>query len=423
MEQRLDITNLIEKNPLTRLNKFYENKFIQKIQQNFTENQHHIFLASFYTTLNYNQKTDFVIEFDSTWKWLEYSRKEECKRVLVKHFVEGVDYKIVLRQAAENLDAKKIHEEKAAPEIGGAAIESSNLGGAGLNKETILLSVRTFKKLALKSKTKKADEIHEYFIKMEEIFQEVIDEESNELRIQLSSQKQQLSNKQFELEQKELELKKEQKTKNWLINRRYQHEEPKQCVYLYKDNDDYKIGKSEKGVAERERAYSNMSPNGEIIYFQNCLNCNLTEKVLHHTLDKYRTIRNREWFNFSEELAIKTIKSIIYIMDFQMETVDEFFPKLYTMLEIKDEKVVVEKVVEEKVEVQVKVNPKDFERFINECCELSPDYNHPKADIKMAHRIWSKCTSVTKELNVYLEDTFKSGVIMILNVMYIKASN
>lgn len=64
MEQTLYITNLIEKNPLTRLNKFYENKFIQKIQQNFTENQHHIFLASFYTTLNYNQKTDFVIDFD-----------------------------------------------------------------------------------------------------------------------------------------------------------------------------------------------------------------------------------------------------------------------------------------------------------------------------------------------------------------------
>jgi hypothetical protein len=301
-----------------------------------------------------------------------------------------------------------------APQVSGA---SKIRGCAGQNKEKILMTINTFKKLCLKSCTKKADEVHEYFIKMEETFQEVIDEESNELRLQLLNQQQLFKNKEFELEQKQLELDNEKKNKNWLMNRRYQHEPANQCVYLYKDDNNYKIGKSEKGIAEREKAYSNMSPTGEIVYFENCLNCNLTEKVLHHILDKYRTIRNREWFNLEEELAIKTIKSIVYIMDLQMENIEDFIPKLYTLLEIKE--IEIDKnIVEIKQVIKTNgnqiINPKDFDKFIDECCELSDDYKYPKADIKMAHRIWSKCSTkdVTTTLDIYLKNKFNSGVMI-----------
>ena len=397
----LDIFQLIEKNPLTRLSKNYQSKFIQKIQNNFTNNQQQIFLASFCCYLNYNSKTDFVIEFESVWKWLGFERKEFCKRVLTKHFIQEIDYKICF--------TKDLGEEKLATQV---VVESLNHGGQ--NKETILLTSNTFKKLALKSKTKKADEVHDYFIIMEETFQEVIDEESNELRLQLNNKQQQLLDKQYQLEQKQVELEQEQKNKNWLVNRRYQHEEAKQCVYLYKDNNDYKIGKSEKGIAEREKAYSNMSPNGQVVYFQNCLNCNLTEKMLHHVLDKYRVIRNREWFSFSEELAIKTIKSIIYIMDNQMENIDVFIPKLHDLLEIKESVIVkdnLDVIIDENVEI---INPKDFDKFIRECCELSSEYKYAKADIKQAHRVWSKCSTkdVISDLDKYLKDNFASGVIV-----------
>ena len=44
------------------------------------------------------------------------------------------------------------------------------------------MNIKTFKKLCLKSCTKKADEIHDYFIILEEIFYEIINEESNELK-------------------------------------------------------------------------------------------------------------------------------------------------------------------------------------------------------------------------------------------------
>jgi hypothetical protein len=39
--------------------------------------------------------------------------------------------------------------------------------------------------MCLKANTSKANEIHEYYIKLEETLHEVIDEESNELRLQL----------------------------------------------------------------------------------------------------------------------------------------------------------------------------------------------------------------------------------------------
>ena len=55
----------------------------------------------------------------------------------------------------------------------------------GHNKEIIMLNIKTFKLFCIKAETKKADEIHEYFMKLEEILQDVIQEESNELKLQL----------------------------------------------------------------------------------------------------------------------------------------------------------------------------------------------------------------------------------------------
>jgi hypothetical protein len=54
--------------------------------------------------------------------------------------------------------------------------------------------VRAFKLLCLKAGTKKADQIHEYYIKLEETLQDVINEESNELRIQLQQKESVIEN-------------------------------------------------------------------------------------------------------------------------------------------------------------------------------------------------------------------------------------
>ena len=58
---KLDIVNLIEKNPITRLSKDYQSNLINKIKEKFTETQQQLFVSSFFCYLNYNSKTDFII--------------------------------------------------------------------------------------------------------------------------------------------------------------------------------------------------------------------------------------------------------------------------------------------------------------------------------------------------------------------------
>jgi hypothetical protein len=52
-------------------------------------------------------------------------------------------------------------------------------------KEEILMTINTFKKLCLKAGTSKADKIHDYYIKLEELLFDTINEESTDLRNQL----------------------------------------------------------------------------------------------------------------------------------------------------------------------------------------------------------------------------------------------
>jgi len=203
----LDIVALIENNPLTKLSGDYGSVMVSKIRQHFTTEQQQLFVSNFYCYLNYNSKTEFVILLDLFWEWIGYSRIDNCKAVLIKNFKENIDYKI----------------EKAAPEDAGAAFsapassgaknesveedqesekikKSKNIGGAGLNKEYITLTINCFKKLCLISKTTKASEIHDYYIKLEEILHETIEEQSKELVGKLQDSQKQLQLKDNEIE-------------------------------------------------------------------------------------------------------------------------------------------------------------------------------------------------------------------------------
>ena len=56
MNACLDIVELIENNPITRLSGTYQNKLLIKIKNNFTDSEQQLFVASFYCFLNYNQR-------------------------------------------------------------------------------------------------------------------------------------------------------------------------------------------------------------------------------------------------------------------------------------------------------------------------------------------------------------------------------
>lgn len=159
----LNIVELIENNPITKLSNNYNGKILTKIKENFTESQQQLYVSSFYCYLNYNEKTDFVIDLDDVWKWIGFQQKVTAKNLLEKYFELNVDY-------IKPLLASQKHQNK-----------------GGHNKEFFILTVRAFKLFCIRAGTKKADEIHEYYIKLEEILNDVIKEESNELKLQLEN--------------------------------------------------------------------------------------------------------------------------------------------------------------------------------------------------------------------------------------------
>jgi hypothetical protein len=163
--ESLNIVELIENNPITKFSSDYNNKLLVKIKDSFTDFQQQLFLSSFYCYLKYHPTNDFVIDLDDVWKWMDFFQKQRAKELLEKNFVIDKDYKCLLTFESEQ---KK--------------------GRGGHNIKKIMLNVKTFKSLCLKAGTKKADEIHDYYMKMEYIIQDVLTEESIELKNQLEQQ-------------------------------------------------------------------------------------------------------------------------------------------------------------------------------------------------------------------------------------------
>lgn len=123
----VDIVNLIESNPVTKLQGDYQSKLVEKMKNNFSTYEQQLFLASFYCYLNYNPKMDFLIDLDNVWQWLGFSQKARAKELLEKHFIVNKDYTLL------SLEGK----------------QTNNCRG-GHNKQTFLLNVETFKKVLFK---------------------------------------------------------------------------------------------------------------------------------------------------------------------------------------------------------------------------------------------------------------------------------
>ena len=223
----VDIVNLIENNPITKFSGDYQSKLVEKVKNNFTNYEQQMFLSSFYCYLKYDSKNDYVIDLDNVWKWLDFSQKDAAKRVIEKNFLINKDYKIF------------------APQVGGAKKDTRG----GHNKEVIMLNVETFKKFCLKAGTKKADEIHDYFIKLENIMFEITKEEGDELKQQVLT----LENKNKKMEEKIIKQKELEREK--ILLDKFTNIGCMIYIIKVKMNDDgthiVKIGHSTKGIKER----------------------------------------------------------------------------------------------------------------------------------------------------------------------------
>jgi hypothetical protein len=181
-----------------QLNTNSDDELVQLMKANMTAEEERIFMISHYLYLKHGKNNKaFVVDFDDVWGNVGFTRRDNAKRILVKHFVENVNYKIT----TSRVDGQHGESEKPAPQHAGAgsmennqdsekpapqhtgagfgeknkiSIHGKNLGGAGLNKETIFLTVDCFKGFCLVAATTKAKAIQTYFIKIETIMHEYV---------------------------------------------------------------------------------------------------------------------------------------------------------------------------------------------------------------------------------------------------------
>ena len=433
--QELNIVELIEKNPIIKLSNEYNSKLLNKIKENFTGFEQQLFVSSFYCYLNYDKNIDYVVDLDNIWKWLGFQQKYHAKVLLERHFNIDIDY-------------------KTAPEVSGAVLDDKKVKkNGGQNRQIIMLTIKCFKSLCLKAQTQKSNEIHEYYIKMEEILHEIIEEESNELKLQLEKKNIEIQQKQTLLENSKIEKQREiEKTiiKQFPINT--------ECIYIGTiDNS------NEAGEKLIKFGHSNELPTRVVCHRKNYNNFVLIEafrvqnKVEIENLIKTHKIIKKQMrtiivneknkteiiayddAEFTIEKLIKIIKDIIQSKIYSIDnfnnlmkrneelediqrTIDEKFKiqedkfknledKNKTLeLTIKEQNIEIiylKEKLEEKGKIIDQVDkehesvyknvllPEDelnkkFDEFIKEICIVRPDVEEKSVNIEGRYRLWSQ---------------------------------
>ena len=145
---------------LSEYNK-YDDELFNIIKQKFNKNDIDIFEFNYNIYKMFkNKKNDFLIDLDQIYGFIGFSRKDPAKRLLLNHFEKNKDFQI----------------ECSSPPIGGLDEQHHKNG----NKEIIKLTIKCFKKFCMKAATKRSETIYDYYITMEEIVNEYIENKITE---------------------------------------------------------------------------------------------------------------------------------------------------------------------------------------------------------------------------------------------------
>jgi len=342
-----NIVELIEDHPISKLTSTYNVKLLDKIKENFLDAEQQLFIGSFYCYLNYDAKRDFIVDVDDVWKWIGFSTKQHAKTLLERHFTTGVDYKIMI----PSIDREIVEEHK---------------GRGGHNIKKLMMTVKCFKSLCLKAQTKKASEIHDYYLKLEEILHDILAENGKEItqkmeehkRLQdqtIEEQKRLLDQKDEVIVQKEEALAQKDEALNKvpelerhkLLLRKY-GQITGSLVYIVRikesDNGTYiiKIGQSQKGIKNRLSEFK--QKYGAHVMILDCFmvqNSMGFEKYLHHhpeihphqVKDLKGHEKEQELFLMGGELTYQRLLEIIETSQSQFD----YLPSDYERLKLENE--------------------------------------------------------------------------------------
>jgi phage anti-repressor protein len=294
--------NELVKNSNTTLSLNIETKMINILNMKFTEEEQQWYIANLYIYINYHPINDYPINLENVFKMIGFANKENAKRTLKNNFTKDEDYKTLLVRK---------DEQKHTDETRG-----------GHNQEDVMLNIDTFKNLCMLAKTDKGKEIRKYYVKLENIYNQIIKEEI-ENKDKLLEEKEQLLIEQEKLIN-DLELKPETEG----FSSRVPGE-----IYCIRDttkSGHMKIGIADKTITRVDQLNVGSSTHSLKLYTKfETFDRNLAEKLIHHSLHPFRIKNRKEWFYFRNDhelaYAMNTIKnSLEYITQFNIKNIVHF---------------------------------------------------------------------------------------------------
>lgn len=115
----------------TTLSLDIQDRLIEQLNTNFTEDEQ----RWYHMYMNYHPTDDYPINLEHVFKMIGFSNKGNAMKTIKNNFIQGEDYKKLLFRMEKQVR------------------NGRDLGGSGLNQETIMLNVDTFKNLCMLAKT------------------------------------------------------------------------------------------------------------------------------------------------------------------------------------------------------------------------------------------------------------------------------
>lgn len=265
----------------TTLSLNLQNQLVERLNTNFTEEEQRWYVANLYMYMNYNQTDDYPINLENVFKMIGFANKGNAMKTIQSNFTEGEDYKKLLFRMEKQVKNGK------------------DLGGAGLNKEDVMLNVDTFKNLCMLAKTERGKQIRKYYVKLENVYNELVKEE--------------IGQKQLEIQKQKELLEKEKQTADKLLEEkdRYiaQLKQQEAVSHLYIAHNPviknlHKIGiftsTKTNDVFVRQENHKSSNPHFEYLFTYESKNAKMIEDLVKLLLKHFK-VSKPEWFTISYE--------------------------------------------------------------------------------------------------------------------------
>ncbi len=371
----MNLINKTNNNSLTTI----DDRLLTLMKEELNTEEQQQFVNSFklYLKYGYDDKA-FVIDFDNVWKWVGFSQKDKAKRLLINKFIEDINF--IYQKEVPRTGELFVEEEKFI----------DNKKSKTWNKEIILLNVSTFKKFCMKASTKRAEEICDYYLKMEKIMFKYTNEKLNEIQEKYEETQNKLKN--FIEYDEEL---------FWNDNQINDFNK-KNVIYIafigiFNNERVYKFGKSEQIYTREFKQHQKFFDIFKMRYVIECDNMNFVEKEFKKFLKSINLLKNLEIKenNLTELFTIKEKHNIEYVIENLIKLVEE--NPLPSLKRLTDEI--------EKHKITIKNLKEEVENLKKENKELKLKVKKDKKNLKFEEKKEDSNVEVQNEIIDTIETT------------------